>query len=359
MADFGWSLLGCDVMAGVPGNDTVSDATLVSAAARGDRDSFGWLFERHLPAVFETACLVLRDREGAAEVARDTFVDAWADIGSVPPEAFEHWLLARAHARALGWLEMRSPARPGAATTQQGLVAGTSRPPSMGPVLRARLVAALEAEGVPTRARLAAVGLVQRVAELFGNTGVRLGAVAAVLLVFGLTGILVVKGGPGAGDAAATGDDPRLTGTTTTAAETTTSTTTSTSTTTTTTTTTTTVPATTTSRPTTTTSPPTTAPPAPPAPPPPPPATDPPPAAEVESFWGFYFGDGNCGWGEQQLSLWWETRNATSARIRPEGGEWITVDVPDGSTRVCSERRTRWTIEASNSTGTGSSSFEP
>jgi len=339
-------------MACVPGNDTVSDATLVSAAARGDRDAFGWLFERHLPGVFETACLVLRDREGAAEVARDTFVDAWTEVGSLPPDAFEHWLLARAHARALGWLEVHTPARPGAAATQQGLGAGTARPPSMGPVLRARLVAALEVEGVPTRARPAAVGPVQRVVELFGNTGVRLGAVAAVLLIFGLTGILVLKGGSGDGDAAAAGDDPRLSGSTTSAVETTTSTSTSTSTSTTTT-----ASTTTTTRPPTTTSPPATDPPAPP--PPPPPATDPPPGPEVESFWGFYFGDGNCDRDERQLSLWWETDNATSARIRPDGGDWIPADVPDGSDRVCSEPGTRWTIEVSNATGTDSSSFQP
>jgi hypothetical protein len=210
-------------------------------------------------------------------------------------------------------------------------------------------------EGVPTRARPAAVRPVQRLAQMFGSTGVRLGAVAAVLTVFGVTSIVVLKGGAGEGDAsAAAGDDPRLQGSTTTTAHTSTSTS-STTTSTSSTTSTTVAPTTTTSLPTTTTSPPTTEAPA----PPPPPATNPPPVPEISAFWGFYMGGGDCDRGEWSLSLWWDTDNATSARIRPDGGDWIPAEVPEGSTRVCSEGGTRWTIEASNSSGTESSSFEP
>ena len=103
-----------------------ADAALAGAAADGNRDAFGLLFERHLPAVFDAAWHVLHDREVAAEIARDTFAAAWRHIDAVPPEAFAESLLDSAHHKAGVWLE----ANPQAAAT--AAAPPTGDPPNVG-----------------------------------------------------------------------------------------------------------------------------------------------------------------------------------------------------------------------------------
>lgn len=127
------------------------------AAARGSGDAFGQLFEHYLPAVFEAAWVVLRDREEAARIARDTFVDAWAGVAQLPADSVAQWLLDGARDRAVDWLRDNDPER-----VVVPLAPDAPPPASVGPVLRSRIVSSLELRGVPTRARTIPVGKARR-----------------------------------------------------------------------------------------------------------------------------------------------------------------------------------------------------
>ena len=72
----------------MPGNAPVDDIELARWAAHGNHSAFGMLFDRHLVAVYEAAWEVVQDPELAAEITRDTFVDAWDAIAELPAEAF-------------------------------------------------------------------------------------------------------------------------------------------------------------------------------------------------------------------------------------------------------------------------------
>ena len=366
-----------------PGNAAQADGALVRAAAKRDGQAFGQLFDRYLPIVFDTAWQVLGEREAAAEITRDTFADAWFELPTLQPEGFRAWLFDRTRARAFDWLAVHEP--------QRHVAAGAPTAPAeaIGPMLRARIVAALEMQGVATRAAAtpgwwrskkpidqsayptalppsAATGAAhaaptqpalvrarQAIADVFGSTGGRLGAAAAalVLVLLAVAGTVVFTGDGGDSTDAASAADAadRLQTTTSTTASTTTSTSTSTSTTTTSTST------TTTTEPPPETAPPTTARPAPPPPPPSTtPTTAPPPEPDIVSFWGTYFGrrgDGDCADDERNITLWWNTQNATNARIRHDGGQWSSVSVGIGTQTSCSEPGDRWYMEASNSAG--------
>ena len=199
----------------MPGNADVHDEVLARAAAGGDRDAFATLFERHLTPVFEAAWLVLHDRAVAAEIARDTFAAAWQHAGAVEPAAFADSLVESADHKATAWLNENPQAL---ATANAPIPDG---PPGIGPVLRARIVSALEVHGVPTRLRVEggpSRERRERVAPRFSGLlagrarlGI-LGAAAAVLLV---AGIVVISDGAGGSDAdddietAAGDEDPK------------------------------------------------------------------------------------------------------------------------------------------------------
>lgn len=127
------------------------------SAARGSGDAFGQLFEHYLAAVFESAWVVLRDREEAARIARDTFVDAWADVSQLPADSVAQWLLDGARDRAVDWLRVNDPER-----VVPPLAPDAPPPAGVGPVLRSRIIASLELRGVPTRARAIPVGKARR-----------------------------------------------------------------------------------------------------------------------------------------------------------------------------------------------------
>jgi len=54
-----------------------ADADLLAAAARGDRQAFARLYERHATLVWRYCLARLRDREAAAEACQETFAAVW------------------------------------------------------------------------------------------------------------------------------------------------------------------------------------------------------------------------------------------------------------------------------------------
>ena len=69
------------------------DRTLVEQAARGDREAFGALVQRHQDRVFNLAYQVVRNREDALDVAQEAFVKAFASLPSFKGEAsFTTWM---------------------------------------------------------------------------------------------------------------------------------------------------------------------------------------------------------------------------------------------------------------------------
>lgn len=69
------------------------DASLVHAAARGDRDAFAALIAPRLDRLYATATLILRDRRRAEDAVQDGLVRAWRDLPKLrEPERFDAWL---------------------------------------------------------------------------------------------------------------------------------------------------------------------------------------------------------------------------------------------------------------------------
>ncbi len=102
-----------------------ADDALVAAARGGDQDAFTELVRRHQRRVFQLASRLLRRREDVEDAAQETFLTAWAKLGSFRGDApFEHWLtrvclntcyarLRRGESGDLGEaeLELAAPAR--------------------------------------------------------------------------------------------------------------------------------------------------------------------------------------------------------------------------------------------------------
>ncbi len=73
--------------------ELADDRSLVEAAARGDRDAFGVLVQRHQGRAFNLAYQVLRNREDALDVAQEAFVKAFASLpGFKAGSTFTTWL---------------------------------------------------------------------------------------------------------------------------------------------------------------------------------------------------------------------------------------------------------------------------
>lgn len=107
----------------------MADATLVGAAASGDRDAFAALASTRLDRLFATAVLMLRDRSRAEDAVQDALVRAWRDLPALrDTDRFDAWLrrlLVRAcydearrnrrHAGNVTLLPRHEPATPDAA----------------------------------------------------------------------------------------------------------------------------------------------------------------------------------------------------------------------------------------------------
>ncbi len=70
-----------------------SDAALVQASRRGDRDAFRELVERHFRRILAVATGMLRNREDALDIAQETFIKAHRSIRTFKGDAtFYTWL---------------------------------------------------------------------------------------------------------------------------------------------------------------------------------------------------------------------------------------------------------------------------
>jgi hypothetical protein len=65
----------------------------------------------------------------------------------------------------------------------------------------------------------------------------------------------------------------------------------------------------------------------------------------------YHWRDDDCGRGRRRLTLWWATDDATSARIRRQGGDWEEVSVGLSSHTTCAEEGSTWELEVSNDAG--------
>jgi RNA polymerase sigma factor (sigma-70 family) len=84
------------------------DAELESLASNGDKDAFAELYARHFDRVYDFSLRLLRDADGAAEVAQETFLKAIAALGlKKKADPFKTWVLTIARNRALNRLRSR------------------------------------------------------------------------------------------------------------------------------------------------------------------------------------------------------------------------------------------------------------
>src|SRR6478735_5732635 len=82
------------------------DPELVVAAQSGDADAFTTLFRRWFDPCADVARRIVRDEETAAEVAQETFLVAWRQLGTLrDPSAFGGWVLRTTRNKALNRLE--------------------------------------------------------------------------------------------------------------------------------------------------------------------------------------------------------------------------------------------------------------
>ena len=92
---------------------TAGDATLVAAARAGDRQAFAVLYERYFDAVYNFAARMTRDRQAAAGIAHDTFLQAINALGGLKANAsFESWTFALARKSTLDRLQRAASATP-------------------------------------------------------------------------------------------------------------------------------------------------------------------------------------------------------------------------------------------------------
>ena len=61
----------------------MDDTLLVSRAMAGDLDSFGQLYDRYFPRVYDFAWRVLRDAEEAASATESIFATAMASMAAL------------------------------------------------------------------------------------------------------------------------------------------------------------------------------------------------------------------------------------------------------------------------------------
>jgi RNA polymerase sigma factor (sigma-70 family) len=94
------------------------DARLVLSLRAGDADAFGRLYDRWFDRVHDLASRILWNADAAADVAQDTFVSAWRNLGQLEdPYAFGGWLLRIARNTALNRKRTEQRSRPVDETT--------------------------------------------------------------------------------------------------------------------------------------------------------------------------------------------------------------------------------------------------
>lgn len=92
--------------------DVGTDAELVLAARRREAGAYAELFRRWYQRSFNVALAILRDREGAADVAQESLLIGWQKLADLrDPEAFGPWILRTTRNRALNRLSQDSQRR--------------------------------------------------------------------------------------------------------------------------------------------------------------------------------------------------------------------------------------------------------
>ncbi len=89
------------------------DATLATAAARGDRIAFAAIYDRYANRLHDFCVGMLRDRDSAADCVQDVFVTAASRLCQLrEPERLKTWLYAIARNEALARIRARRRERP-------------------------------------------------------------------------------------------------------------------------------------------------------------------------------------------------------------------------------------------------------
>jgi RNA polymerase sigma-70 factor, ECF subfamily len=88
-------------MTAAAGRDDLADAMV--RAGRGDQDAFAEVYDATSSRVFGLIVRVIRDRDLAAEVSQEVYLDAWRGAGGFDPQrgSVPGWLLTLAHRKAV------------------------------------------------------------------------------------------------------------------------------------------------------------------------------------------------------------------------------------------------------------------
>ena len=129
--------------------ETVTEARLVSEALRGSQSAFEQIVRRYQRPVISLIARMVGDRGVAEELAQESFVKAFRNLGGFDvTRRLSSWLFRIAHNTALDWLRRARPALVSlddpAETASQGALAAAA-PPTADPVERAALGQALDA----------------------------------------------------------------------------------------------------------------------------------------------------------------------------------------------------------------------
>lgn len=89
------------------------DRVLLAAAADGDRQALGELYDRHARVMLQVALRFLRSRRDAEDLLHDVFVEAWekASAYDAARGTVRRWLLMRIRSRAIDRLRSLQVAR--------------------------------------------------------------------------------------------------------------------------------------------------------------------------------------------------------------------------------------------------------
>ncbi|HET9655324.1 MAG TPA: sigma-70 family RNA polymerase sigma factor [Kineosporiaceae bacterium] len=96
----------------ITATDAVTDAELVLSARQRESGAYAELFRRWYQRSFNVALTILRDREGAADVAQESLLTGWQRLSDLrDPDAFGPWILRTTRNRALNRLSQDSRRR--------------------------------------------------------------------------------------------------------------------------------------------------------------------------------------------------------------------------------------------------------
>jgi RNA polymerase sigma-70 factor (ECF subfamily) len=87
-----------------------SDAELVEAVRRGDREAFGPLVDRYQSRVVAAAYHLVGNFHDAQDLAQEAFIEAYCSLGRLrEPAKFKNWLHGILHHKCLKHLRRRKP----------------------------------------------------------------------------------------------------------------------------------------------------------------------------------------------------------------------------------------------------------